>query len=217
LPSHRARRGRNRSVGRGWHNNKTKQQCHNSNKPDKHSANHEPSLSVAGRTHYRLIIGADRDELKDDFSPFSDNLSDHCEKPRNYRAVMPGRSEQRKKTAATQSALLDVATKRLITHALDALAGLVTPSILARSSQTVSVDTAYRLLNSPEHTIQMLTTRVIPPEFSSESLHWPTFRKVNVDAIDAIGGESSLGGIHAALCVLLTNNFALPSTGLLTV
>ena len=124
---------------------------------------------------------------------------------------MPGGSEQRRRTAATQSALLDVATQRLVTHALDALAGLVTPSILARSSRTVSVDTAYRLLDSPEHTIQMLTNRVIPPDFSSEPLNWPAFSEVNVDAIDTFGGESSLVGIHNALCVFITNNFALTS------
>lgn len=127
---------------------------------------------------------------------------------------MPGGAEQRKKTAATKSALLDVATQRLITHSLDALAGLVTPSIVARSSRSVSVDTAYRLLQSPELTIQMLTNRVIPPEFSSETLNWPTFSQVNIDAIESSGVESSLLGIHSALCVFLTNNFSLPSAAI---
>ena len=125
---------------------------------------------------------------------------------------MPNGPEQRRKTAAAQSALLDVATQRLITHALDALASLVTPSILARSSQTVSVDTAYRLLESPEHTIQMLTNRVIPPDFSSDTLNWPAFSQVNVAAIDSAAGESSLVSIHRALCLFIANNFALTSS-----
>jgi len=171
----------------------------------------ESASVVRFARNLRHTIEVPTEKLKDDLCLKSDTHSDHPHEARNYRLVMPGGSEQRKKTAATQSALLDVATERLITHALDALAGLVTPSILARSSQTVSVDTAYRLLESPEHAIQMLTNRVIPTEFSSVPLNWPAFSAVNINGIDRFGGESSLLGIHNALCMFITNNFALTS------
>lgn len=124
---------------------------------------------------------------------------------------MTGGSKMRRSTAESLDALLDLATQRLITHSLDALAGLVTPSTLARSSHTVSVDTAYRLLGSPERTIELLAERVITPEFASDALAWPTFGDVFEGVIDSYSALDSLDGAHASLRALIANNFVLPS------
>lgn len=124
---------------------------------------------------------------------------------------MTGGSKMRRSTAESLDALLDLATQRLITHSLDALAGLVTPSTLARSSHTVSVDTAYRLLGSPERTIELLADRVITPDFTSDALAWPTFGDVFEGVIDSYSASGSLEGAHASLRALITNNFVLPS------
>lgn len=124
---------------------------------------------------------------------------------------MTGGSKIRRSTAESLDALLDLATQRLITHSLDALAGLVTPSTLARSSHTVSVDTAYRLLGSPERTIELLAERVITPEFASDALAWPTFGDVFEGVIDSYSALDSLDGAHASLRSLIANNFVLPS------
>lgn len=148
---------------------------------------------------------------KDDLHLESDELSDPIPVGEGYRSDMSGESRLRRSTTESLDALLDHATERLITHSLDAISGLVTPSGLARSTRAVSVDTAYRLLESPERTIELLVERLMTPDFSSESLEWPTFDSVFDAVIDSYIERGSLDGIHAALRVLIANNFALPA------
>jgi len=124
---------------------------------------------------------------------------------------MAGGSGTRRSTVEALDALLDLATQRLLTHSLDALAALVTPSTLARSTRSVSVDTAYRLLGSPEHTIELLTNRVITPEFSSDTLGWPTFGDVYAGVVDSYSTAGALDGARDALRTLIVGNFSLPS------
>lgn len=125
---------------------------------------------------------------------------------------MAGGSGTRRSTVEALDALLDLATQRLLTHSLDALATLVTPSTLARSTRSVSVDTAYRLLGSPEHTIELLTNRIITPEFSSDALEWPTFGDVYSGVVDSYSTAGALDGARDALRALIVGNFSLPST-----
>ena len=127
---------------------------------------------------------------------------------------MPAGPEQRRRTAIAQSALLDTATERLIVNAIDALASQITPSVLARSTGIVSVDTAYRMLDSAEHTLQMLTNRAFSQDFTSDELHWPRSSDVVLSVIDAMSEEGPTPGIRRALRQLLLRNLELPAVAL---
>lgn len=127
---------------------------------------------------------------------------------------MPAGPEQRRRTAASQSALLDAATERIVTHAVDALASQITPSVLARSTEIVSADTAYRMLESAEHTLQMLINRVSAPGFTSEELHWPVSSEMIATAVDAISTTHTVDGVRTAIGRLLRSGLELPAVAL---
>lgn len=131
---------------------------------------------------------------------------------KRLRKASPGyKSKVEIKAEATRQALVEVAIERLITHSLDGLASLVSPSALARTSETVSVDTAYRLLESPEATLALVVERVASPDFSAPGIGWSALEEVTRGGVGAHRGEIALESAASSIRHFLEVNFSAPA------
>lgn len=115
------------------------------------------------------------------------------------------------KAEATRQALVEVAIERLITHSLDGLASLISPSALARASATVSVDTAYRLLESPEAALALVVESSASPNFSAPNIGWSGLNEVSRGGVGAHGGEAVFESAAGAIRHYLEANFSEPA------
>ena len=115
------------------------------------------------------------------------------------------------KAEASRQALVEVAIERLLTHSLDGLASLVNPSVLARTSETVSVDTAYRLLESPEATLALVVESVATPEFSAPKIGWDALEEVTRRGVETHDEGVALESAAAVLRYFLEANFSSPA------
>lgn len=118
------------------------------------------------------------------------------------------------KAGAARSALVEEAVARLIGHGIDGVASIITPSALARESATVSVDTAYRLLGSPEETLALVVERTADTEWAAPSLGWASLSDVTSTAIALTSGDSSFDTAMVALRHFITNNLSSPALAL---
>ena len=115
------------------------------------------------------------------------------------------------KAEASRHALVEVAIERLLTHSLDGLASLVSPSVLARTSETVSVDTAYRLLESSEATLALVVESVASPHFSAPRIGWSALDQITEGALDAHGEPVPLLSAAESLRHFIAENFFQPA------
>ncbi len=115
------------------------------------------------------------------------------------------------KAEASRQALVEVAIERLLTHSLDGLASLVNPSVLARTSETVSVDTAYRLLESPEATLALVVESVASPQFSAPRIGWSALDQITEGALGTHGEPVPLVSAAESLRHFIAENFLQPA------
>ncbi len=83
---------------------------------------------------------------------------------------------------------------RILEEGVAGIAGLVTPSALARRSGVVSVDTAYRLLGGPNEVLARVATTAVDPSFSSTALGWHTTDEISATAIgESVAADAPVG------------------------
>ncbi|MFM7223985.1 MAG: hypothetical protein ACKO1Y_00895 [Actinomycetota bacterium] len=115
------------------------------------------------------------------------------------------------KADAARADLVAEGIARILEEALGAIAGLVSPSALARRSEEMSVDRAYRLLGDPESTLRRIMTSAADPDFRADAIGWPTFDEVSSAAVAEAATETALEATTAAVRHYLERNFRLPS------
>lgn len=124
------------------------------------------------------------------------------------------RTKWDEKADTARSDLLAEGIARILEDTVAALAGLVTPSALARRSDRVSVDRAYRLLGDPEATLVRIMTNAADPEYRAPEIGWDTFDAVSTAAADRAAAAEGVDPIDVATAAIrhyLEQNFRLPS------
>lgn len=124
-----------------------------------------------------------------------------------------GRTRTRwdERAEVARAELLEHAIERIIEHGVGGIAAIASPSALARSGGTVSVDTAYRLLGSSAETLGLIVERIADPGWSAPSIGWPSADDVTAGAVDAFEQGSAVDAALHAFRYFLERNFFIPA------
>lgn len=121
------------------------------------------------------------------------------------------RTKWDEKAEASRAALVEEGMVRILEDGVAGIAGLVSPSSLARRSGVVSVDTAYRLLGRPDDVLGRIAGTGSDPTFRSEVLGWRTTDEISAEAIDESAGSGVPVDPLAAIRQLLVAGLADPA------